>query len=189
MHNTPAAEEGGLPPPTYENLADYARVESGTIGEEWLNANKEASREEARKYTEECAAKVSWIKTAVKNRVGSFAGSLKNLYFLLVLNGKMQVFFRWRMSWALLESGQRLAGLIRQPPNHRKRKRNPALAAAAQMEQWKNFGKETVQALTVDGIQGEFAKDEEKVFRRSGWRRAVRCGGMVGAASSPLYFF
>ena len=54
-------------------------------------ANLEISWEETLKYTQEMSTEVVANKVAVKNRIGSFAGSLKDLYFLVVLAGKVQV--------------------------------------------------------------------------------------------------
>ena len=53
-------------------------------------ANFDTSWEEALKYTQEMSAEIVANEAAMKNCIGSFAGSLKDLYFLVVLAGKVQ---------------------------------------------------------------------------------------------------
>lgn len=70
------------------------------------------------------------------------------------------------MSWALLESGQPSAGLIVDPSiTERKCDSTPSwMATGTHSDQWKNFLKQKVCALAMDGVQGEFAMDEAKLF-------------------------
>ena len=37
-------------------------------------------------------------EAALKNHISSFAGSLKDLYFLVILAGKVQVMYEWKVS-------------------------------------------------------------------------------------------
>ena len=48
----------------------------------------------------------------MKNSISGFTGLLKNLYFFVDLVGKVQVIYRWKVSWAISGNGQRSGWLI-----------------------------------------------------------------------------
>ena len=61
-------------------------------------ANMETgSWEEALTYTQEMSAKEVAIKAEMKKCMGCFAGLLKDLYFLVVLAGKVKVVYGWKI--------------------------------------------------------------------------------------------
>ena len=55
-------------------------------------------------------------EAGMKNRVGGIVESLRKLYFLVVVKGKIQIHYGWRVARAITASGQRSTGLI---SNHR----------------------------------------------------------------------
>ena len=70
------------------------------------------SLEEALKHTQEISAKVVANKAVMKNCIGGFAGSLKDLYFLVVLARKVQVMYGWKELWAISANGLQSVELI-----------------------------------------------------------------------------
>ena len=51
-------------------------------------------------------------KVGMKNRVGGFAESLHKLYIIVVVKGKIQVLYGWRVARAIAASEKQSAGFI-----------------------------------------------------------------------------
>ena len=71
--------------------------------------------------------------------MGSFAGSLKDLYFFVALAGKVQVLHGWKVLVGLIgDCHLTEGGNVSQPALW--------VTNGNQSDQWKNFSKETVPA-------------------------------------------
>ena len=97
----PAEEGEELPPPTYLTLADYVGMQPGSVGKEWVEANMHVTWEEALSFTEKEGKAVVANDNELKQRVGGYADSLAQLYFLVVQGGEIKVLYGWKVARVL----------------------------------------------------------------------------------------
>ena len=84
------------------------------------------------------------LESVMKKQVSRLTKDLQNLYFLVLVDGKIRVLHCWKVSCAIASPGQQLAGLIGDWHMMEGGNVTPPsiwIASGSQANQWKSFAK------------------------------------------------
>ena len=105
-------DAGGLPPPTYQVLANFVGLSPKSVGRGLMEDNLGVPWEEALEVSESLSPFEDETSAGSGTRMGGYGDSLKKLYFLVTTGGRVTVLYGWRPCRPLLSSGNRMAGLL-----------------------------------------------------------------------------
>ena len=152
----------GLPPPTWQVLWDTLKPHPASVAKALMKEHGEVAWEVALKVSVEASEDPASTAAEQKRRLGTFADSPSPLYFLTVLDGKMQVLYGWRTCRALDQEGKTWTGLIgdrRVSASGTEILPRLFRAGSTANDQYKVFGKVSAKPPTMADIQAAFAAD------------------------------
>ena len=164
-NNQPAIEPlgEGSPSPTWESLWVHLKPHASSVAMALEKEFGEVSWEDALKVTVVASKDPASNMTAQRRRLGTFADSPSPLYFLTVLEGKVQVVYGWRACRALDADGKIWTALV----GDRRFTANGAevlpklyRAGTSVDGQYSIFAKESAGAPSMAAIQEAFAEDD-----------------------------
>ena len=157
----PAAGEG-LPPPTWEVLWDTIKPHQLSVAKALATQHGETTWEAALAVTVEGSKAVLGSASEQKRRLGTWADSPSPLYFLLVLEGKVQVLYGWRVCRALDPDGKTWVGFIgdrRISPSGVALPPKLFKAGDGGTEQYKSFGQVVTKPMSMADAQAAYTAD------------------------------
>ena len=105
-NNVPTDAGDGIPPATWAVLWDKIKPLSVSVAKAMATQFGNVGWADALKVSVDAHAEAAGNANELKRRVGTYADSPGRLYFLVVVNGRIQVLYGWRPCRALENDGR-----------------------------------------------------------------------------------